>query len=111
MGDMISYFFPSFLAMLGCATSGYWPPEEPKPGISPGPGHILKVIGQMKTEQISVILMEMFYDEKPARLVAGKAGGRVVKVANSVGGSEEARNYFSMIDAIVRHLAEALQDH
>jgi ABC-type Zn uptake system ZnuABC Zn-binding protein ZnuA len=81
---------------------------EPKPGIPPSPGHILKVIGKMKEEKIDVVLMEVFYDEKPARLVAGKAGAGVVKVANSVGGTQEAEDYFMLIDSIVRHLSAAM---
>lgn len=82
---------------------------EPKPGIPPSPGHILNVIRKMKDEKIDVVLMEVFYDEKPARLVAGKTGARVVKVANSVGGTQEAEDYFMLIDSIVRNLSAAME--
>ena len=82
---------------------------EPKPGIPPSPGHILNVIKKMKDEKIDVVLMEVFYDEKPARLVAGKTGARVVKVANSVGGTREAQDYFMLIDSIVRNLSAAME--
>jgi ABC-type Zn uptake system ZnuABC Zn-binding protein ZnuA len=82
---------------------------EPKPGIPPSPGHILKVIRKMKKEKIRVVLMEVFYDDKPARLVAKKAGAGIVKVANSVGGTQEAEDYFMLIDSIVRHLSAAME--
>ncbi len=81
---------------------------EAKPGISPGPRHIKLLIEQMRDEGITVILMEPFYNDKPALLVAEKTGAKVVKAANSVGGSEEAKDYFSLIDSIVRELTKAL---
>jgi ABC-type Zn uptake system ZnuABC Zn-binding protein ZnuA len=84
---------------------------EPKPGIPPGPGHIVEVIEKMKNENIKVLLMEPFYDKKPANFVQGKTGAKVVSVANCVGGSEESRDYIFMIDAIVVGLANAFKEN
>ena len=67
---------------------------EAKPGISPGPRHINILIKQMQDEGIGAILMETFYDDKPARLVGEKTGAKVAKAANSVGGSKDATDYF-----------------
>jgi len=80
---------------------------EPKPGIPPSPGHLKDVIQKMRDENIKVILMEVFYDEKPARFVAEQTGAKLAIVPNSVGGTKEAKDYFSLIDAIVEKLAEA----
>jgi len=81
---------------------------EPKPGIPPSPGHVAEVIRRMKEENIRVILMEPFYDRKPAELVAKRTGAKVVMVANSVGGTPEAKDYVSLIGAVVRKVAAAL---
>ncbi len=81
---------------------------EAKPGISPGPRHINRLIKQIPDEGIAAILMEPFYDDKPALLVAKKTGAKVVKAANSVGGSKKAKDYFGLIDSIVRELAKVL---
>ena len=81
---------------------------EAKPGISPGPRHINSLSKQMADEGISVILMEPFYDDRPALLVAKKTGATVVKAANSVGGSTEAKDYFTLIDSIVKELTKVL---
>lgn len=82
---------------------------EPKPGIPPSPGHLKEVIDRINEENIKVILMEVFYDEKPAKFVAEQTGTKVVIVPNSVGGTKEAKDYFSLMDIIVERLAEALE--
>lgn len=82
---------------------------EPKPGIAPSPGHLKEVIETIKQKGVKVILMEVFYDEKPARFVAGQTGAKVVIVPNSVGGTKEAKDYLSLIDTIVDKLIEAMR--
>lgn len=82
---------------------------EPKPGIPPSPGHLKEVIDRINEENIKVILMEVFYDEKPAKFVAEQTGTKVVIIPNSVGGTKEAKDYFSLMDIIVERLAEALE--
>lgn len=81
---------------------------EPKPGIPPSPGHLKEVINIIKQKNIKVILMEVFYDEKPARFVSEQTGVKVVIVPNSVGGTKEAQDYFSLMDTIVDKLAQGL---
>lgn len=81
---------------------------EPKPGIPPSPGHLKEVIETIKRERIKVILMEVFYDENPARFVAQATGAKVVIVPNSVGGTKEAQDYFGLIDTIVDRLVQGL---
>ena len=81
---------------------------EPKPGIPPSPAHLADVINKVKDEGIQVILMEVFYDEKPAKFISAETGAKVVMVPNSVGGVKEASDYFSLMDIIVERLAKAL---
>ncbi len=96
------YFVNRFDLVIGCEL-------EPKPGIPPSPGHLKKVIDIIKQENIKVILMEVFYNEKPARFVSKATGAKVVAVPNSVGGVKEAQDYLSLIDTIVDGLIEALK--
>ena len=81
---------------------------ESKPGIPPSPGHLKEVINIIKQKNIKVVLMEVFYDEKPARFVSEQTGVKVVIVPNSVGGTKEAQDYFSLMDTIVDRLAQGL---
>ncbi len=83
---------------------------EPKPGIPPNPTHIREVIDQMTAQKVKVILMEPFYDEKPAKFVAEKTGAKVVMVPNSVGGNDQAKDYISLIDTILKNVVAALKN-
>ena len=82
---------------------------EPKPGIPPSPGHVLEVIEKVKSAHIRALLMEPFYERKAPDLIAEKTGLKVLVSANSVGGDESAKDYFSMIDNVVDKLAGALK--
>ena len=97
------YFTKRFGLVVSCEL-------EPKPGIPPSPGHLKEVIDKIKQENIEVILMEVFYDEKPARFVAQQSSAKVVIVPNSVGGTKEAKDYFSLMDTIIEKLTEALKE-
>jgi len=81
---------------------------EPKPGIPPGPAHILEVINTMKSDKAGLILMEPFYNRADADAVAEKTGAKVVVAATSVNGQEGADSYIAMIDNIVTRLGSAL---
>jgi zinc/manganese transport system substrate-binding protein len=83
---------------------------EPKPGIPPGPGHILEVINTMKSEKVGIILMETFYNRADAEGVAEKTGAKVVVVATAVNAQPEADNYVDMLDNIVTRLSSALSE-
>lgn len=96
------YFFRRFGLVDACEL-------EPKPGIPPSPGHLAQVIDIMKRDRVPVVLMEVLYDETPAKFVSQKTGAKIVVVPNSVGGSPEAKDYFSLIDTIVKKIAGALQ--
>lgn len=96
------YFAQSFGLQVACEL-------EPKPGIAPSPGHLKEVIETVKQKNIKIILMEVFYDEKPARFVSQQTGAKVVVVPNSVGGAKDAKDYFSLMDAIIGKIVEAMQ--
>ncbi|MGD0597147.1 MAG: metal ABC transporter substrate-binding protein [Sedimentisphaerales bacterium] len=81
---------------------------EPKPGIPPGPGHILEVINTMKSEKAMVILMEPFYNRDDAEAVAKKTDAKVVVVPNAV--NEQVKDYIAMLDNVVNRLSDALSE-
>ncbi len=83
---------------------------EPKPGIPPGPAHILEVINTTKSEKAGIILMEPFYNRLDAEAVAKKTGAKVVVVATAVNGQKEATNYIAVFDNIVSRLSDALSE-
>ncbi len=81
---------------------------EPKPGIPPSPAHLAEVVKIMKKENVRLILMEVFYNRRVADFVARQTGAKVVVFPNSVGGSPEAKDYFSLFETIVNLITAAL---
>ena len=61
----------------------------------------------MNTQQIDTILMAPIYPRRAADQVAARTGARVLIRAHSVGGTEAADTWFSMIDDLVNGLTES----
>lgn len=80
---------------------------EPKPGIPPSANHTVDVIEKMKSSSAKILLVENFYDARVPKLIAGKVGGKVVQVPNSVGGDDGVKTYFDLFDKITQALADA----
>lgn len=81
---------------------------EPKPGIPPSSRHLSDVVEIAKERHVRAILVEPFYDRKPADFVAERTGAAILVCANSMGGQKEAADYLSMLDHAVQFLAAGL---
>lgn len=82
---------------------------EPKPGIPPTPSQLAKVIGEMKRENIKIIINSPYFTTEDASLVARNAGGKVVTLATSVGANDRIANYFDLFDYNVEQIVSAVQ--
>jgi ABC-type Zn uptake system ZnuABC Zn-binding protein ZnuA len=82
---------------------------EDRPGIPASPGHLVRVIQQMKAEGIKVIIVEPWNDRKLAERVAEEAGAKAVVLASMVGGVKGADSYIRAIDYNVNTLADAMR--
>lgn len=82
---------------------------EDRPGIPPSPGHLTRLIQQMKQERVKAVLVEPWSDRKLAERIASEAGARALVIAPSVGAVKGAETYFAAIDYNVRTLSEALR--
>jgi zinc/manganese transport system substrate-binding protein len=80
---------------------------ESKPGIPPGPAHVLEVINIMKAQNVKVILMEPFYNRNDADSVAKKTGAKVVAVSNAA--DDQVKDYIAMLDNVVTKVTDALK--
>ena len=70
--------YPNFADRFGLNVVGY---VEPRPGIPPSPGHTLDLIQEMKRQQIKVILMEPYFDQKTPKSIADQTGAKVIVLA------------------------------
>lgn len=98
--------FAYFLRRFGLVQVGA---IEDRPGIPPSPGHLTRLIQQMKQERVKAVLVEPWSDRKLAERIASEAGARALVIAPSVGAVKGADTYFAAIDYNVRTLSEALR--
>ena len=82
---------------------------EPKPGISPSPGHLARVIDVMKASKVRVILVQPFQSRKTAETVVRQVGNaKVLDMPQQPGVAANTESYVELMDYIVRTLAAAL---
>jgi zinc/manganese transport system substrate-binding protein len=80
---------------------------EPKPGIPPTPGHVAKLIAQIREEHIPVILSANFYDHNQVRNIAERTGTTAVIAPASTGGVPGTDTYIELVNYWVNALAKA----
>ena len=81
---------------------------EPKPGIAPSPAHVAQVIGEMKSANVKVILVQPFQNRKTAETVARQTGAVVLDMPQQPGAMRQTTGYFEMMNYLVATLANAL---
>jgi ABC-type Zn uptake system ZnuABC Zn-binding protein ZnuA len=81
---------------------------EPKPGIAPSPAHLAKVIGEMKTSNAKVILVQPFQNRKTAETVARQTGATVIDAPQQPGTKGNTATWFDNMDNLVRAIATGL---
>jgi zinc/manganese transport system substrate-binding protein len=108
-GNRIITFHKSwsyFTNWLGLAVADQ---VEPKPGIAPSPGHTAELISLVRQGKIRAIVVEPFYDASAAEQIARSSDAKVLRLATSVGGADEATDYISMMEYNIKTLAAALR--
>jgi len=98
--------WPNFMERFGLNVMGY---VEPKPGIPPSPSHTLDLIGEMKNQDVKLIVVEPYFDLKTPQAIANQVGGKVLILAPSVGGTKEASDYIQLFEYDVNLLASTLK--
>ena len=91
---------------FGLEVMGY---VEPKPGIPPSPSHTLELIGDMKAQNVKLIVVEPYFDKKTPQAIATQVGGEVLELSPSVGGEKDATDYIKLFDYNVALLQTALK--
>jgi len=77
---------------------------EPKPGIPPSAGHIEAMIELIKKAKPDVILATFTAGKKEAEALSLKTGVRSVVLPQDVGATEPAKDWFSLMDEVLKGL-------
>lgn len=81
---------------------------EERPGIPPGPQHVRQITDQIKTDKVSLILVDNFYDPALPNNISRETGAHVVMLPNQVEGEPTITTYFSLIDHLIQNMTAAL---
>lgn len=87
--------WPNFVKRFGIDVIGF---IEPKPGIPASPAHLKDLIALMRKDNVRLIFMEPYFDEKLPRKIAAETGAKLLILPPSVGAVKEVRTYFDLFD-------------
>lgn len=74
---------------------------EPKPGIAPSAASLGALIQHIERDQISLLIMEPYYERRSARYLNEHTGLRAAVLPQSVGADKSIKTYFDLFDGIV----------
>jgi len=82
---------------------------EPKPGVEPTSAHLAEVLAQLQTEPAKLILRSAYNDGRSAEWLAEHAKLPVAVLPFSVGGSERAKDLFTLFDETLAQLMKGIK--
>jgi zinc/manganese transport system substrate-binding protein len=80
---------------------------EPKPGVEPSVAHLQQVLAALKSRPARMVLYAAYQDPRPSNWLQQNAGVPAVKLPFTVGGSERAKDLFTLFDDTVERLLAA----
>jgi ABC-type Zn uptake system ZnuABC Zn-binding protein ZnuA len=99
--------WPNFVDRFSLDVIGY---VEPRPGIPPSPGHTIDLIGEMKRQNVKILIVEPYFDLKTPQSIGRETGAKVVVMPPSVGGEKEITDYISLFDYDLNLLVAAIKE-
>jgi zinc/manganese transport system substrate-binding protein len=82
---------------------------EPKPGIPPSPSQLVKVIKEVKANNIKVIISSPYFTTSSSDVVSKQTGAKELTLATSTGAFDSIKNYFDLFDYNINQLTAALK--
>lgn len=74
---------------------------EPIPGIKPNSKHALKLVNEIKDQNVKLILQDVYHEHKTAKFIAQKTGAKVVEIPHDVGAMKGTETLDRFFDTIV----------
>ena len=82
---------------------------EPKPGIPPSPSQLVKVIKEVKANNIKVIISSPYFTTSSSDVVAKQTGVKELTLATSTGAFSTVKDYFDLFDYDINQLLAVLK--
>lgn len=95
--------FNYFLKRFGLVSIGN---IEPLPGISPSSRQTMELIEQMQTQDVKIILQDVYHNPKTAQFIAVKTGAKVLTLPHDVDALHEADTLAKLYDIMVKQVTQ-----
>ena len=82
---------------------------EPKPGIDPSATYLGQLLDKLKAQPAKMVLRAAYQSPKASEWIAERAGVKAVELPYTVGGSDKAKDLFSLFDDTLARLTEAVR--
>ena len=81
---------------------------EPKPGVEPSASHLQNVLATLKATPAKMVIYAAYQDSRPSEWMAQNANIPAVKIPFTVGGTDAAKDLYSLYDDTIARLLAAL---
>ncbi len=82
---------------------------EPKPGIPPTPTQLVKIISEVKSNSIKVIISSPYFTTSSSDVVSKQTGAKTIVLATSVGAFDNIKDYFDLFDYNIDKLIQVFK--
>jgi zinc/manganese transport system substrate-binding protein len=82
---------------------------EPKPGIPPTPTQLVKIISEVKSNSIKVIISSPYFTTSSSEVVSKQTGARTIVLGTSVGAFDSIKDYFDLFDYDIDMLIQGFE--
>jgi zinc/manganese transport system substrate-binding protein len=82
---------------------------EPKPGIPPTPTQIVKIISEVKSNSIKIIISSPYFTTSSSDVVSKQTGAKTVILGTSVGAFDGITDYFKLFDYNIDKVIQGLK--
>ena len=80
---------------------------EPKPGVEPTSAHLAEVLAQLQRQPARMVIRAAYNSDRPSQWLSERAKIPAVVLPYTVGGSDHAKDLFSLFDDTIQRLLEA----
>lgn len=81
---------------------------EPKPGVPPSSGYLAEVLGKLQANPAKMVIRAAYEDERPSLFVSERASIPAVLLPFTVGGTDGAKDLFSLYDDTIKRMKDAV---
>jgi len=84
-------------------------PLEPKPGVPPSSGYLAEVLQKLQAQPVKFVIRAAYEDDRPSEFIASKANIPAIALPFTVGGTDNAKDLFSLYEDTIHLMLGGLK--